>query len=303
MPAYHPPKAARNADQLAMDFSSPQRTPSSYRGPVPMPSELAPQLMMDLVPQNMGEGVPPTTRGLCQRFNLALKPEALKDELYIHQAQVYVKVLEHDRHILITGKTGTGKTHLAFAAASQVLAKTENGFYLNPNQSATPELLERAKAMLSTSPESVESVNGVRSPKKRAAIYSEPRVSLICATPKALENDIDSGVLSLEKFKPKFAIIDECHNCVKDAALATLTEKLVKAGVKCIFLSATPVSDDLELANFLRRFQVEEYARGVDNVVALADAADFYGCWIGHIIRAERGLVCARLALSMFSWR
>ncbi len=140
---------------------------------------------------------------------------------------------------LVVLPTGLGKTLIGLMLIKEKM-KQGRCLFLTPTKPLAKQHYESIIKTLELSEKNVSLVSGESTPKKRKEMYS---VDIIVATPQTINNDIETGVLSIgSKESPTFSLIifDECHRTIGDYAYSHIAQKLSNPKTLFVGLTASP---------------------------------------------------------------
>lgn len=143
---------------------------------------------------------------------------------------------------LVAIPTGLGKTFIASAVILNYLRWFPTGkiVFLAPTRPLVAQQVAGVRSNANLSAQEVALATGEQSIPQRQSIYQRARVWFM--TPQALENDINRGIVELDKVV--LVVIDEAHRATGGYAYCNIINALEskQVGYRVLALSATPAS-------------------------------------------------------------
>ncbi|MBY9008115.1 MAG: DEAD/DEAH box helicase family protein [Candidatus Lokiarchaeota archaeon] len=141
----------------------------------------------------------------------------------LYQENIFINCLNHNSLVIIP--TGLGKTIIALMLAVHRLAEFPESkvIFLAPTKPLVNQHCELFLNLTTLESESLKSITGTISPKKRKEIWDNIKISFM--TPQVLQNDIISNNYSLEDVS--LIIFDECHRAIGDYAYCFIAKKYI----------------------------------------------------------------------------
>ena len=162
------------------------------------------------------------------------------DELRIYQFNIVKTALCFNTLVAIP--TGLGKTFIASAVILNYVKWFPGGkiVFLAPTRPLVAQQITGVRRNANLSAQDVALATGEQSIPQRQAIYQRAKVWFM--TPQALENDINRGLIDLDKVV--LLVIDEAHRATGSYAYCNIINALEakQVGYRLLALSATPAS-------------------------------------------------------------
>ncbi|MFH1105725.1 MAG: DEAD/DEAH box helicase family protein, partial [Candidatus Aenigmatarchaeota archaeon] len=161
-----------------------------------------------------------------------LKENSIESRLY--QEQILDTATK--KNLLVVLPTGLGKTALAALVAAHRLEKFPDAqiLFLAPTRPLAAQHKKTFESFFALPAQDFYVLTGVISPEKRKLQYDR---KIIFSTPQVIENDIKSGVLSLNNFS--LVIFDESHRAVGDYAYPFIAKEYQKTAANSLILALT----------------------------------------------------------------
>jgi len=165
-----------------------------------------------------------------------IRPKSLEKRDY--QVNIADTATEHSSLVVLP--TGMGKTVIALVVLGRKL-EDGNILFLAPTKPLAMQHYEFLIENMTIDPENVLLLTGEMSPKKRRLLWAEKQI--IVSTPQVVQNDIISGVKSLDDIS--LIIFDEAHRAVGKYSYVFIAEKYAQQRDNCHILgiTASPGSD------------------------------------------------------------
>lgn len=148
---------------------------------------------------------------------------------------------------LVVLPTGLGKTIVALIVIDHVLASGKKVLFLSPTKPLSEQHQKKMKESLSIPPESIVLITGETPASQRKAEWDKATIAI--ATPQTVQNDIGSGICSLEGYG--LCIFDEAHRTVGKYAYTFVAGECAKRGVITLGLTASPGADRKKIAEIM----------------------------------------------------
>ncbi len=163
-----------------------------------------------------------------------IKPGAMESRLY--QEVLSARALEKGNS-LVVAPTALGKTAVAALVAARLLEKKpeEKVLILAPTKPLTVQHRKSFERFLSVPSWEIALLTGELKPSEREKIFLESRV--VCATPQAIENDLENKRLSLGKVS--LLVFDEAHRAVGDYSYVRIAKKFREENPSGLVLALT----------------------------------------------------------------
>lgn len=161
------------------------------------------------------------------------------------------------RNTLCVLPTGLGKTAIAIMVAANRLASYPDSkvLVLAPTRPLAEQHLNSFSKAMNLVGEQLLLVTGNVEPEKRAKLYKFANV--ICATPQTVENDVESGRLSLADVS--LLVVDEVHRAVKKYAYPWVAKVYLQKAQhpRILGLTASPGSDETVIKDITAHLGIE----------------------------------------------
>lgn len=192
-----------------------------------------------------------------------------------------------ERNTLVVLPTGMGKTIVSVLVAAKRLQQFPDSKVLvtaptRPLNAQHKKSFEEFTHILKSK---IVLITGKTPPAQRERIYADAKV--VVATPQTIENDLESGALSLEDFS--FVTFDESHRAMKDYAYPQIAKKfmLQSRNPLILALTASPGSSESRIREICRNLfikavevrgetdeDVKEYVKPIDRDFVYVDFPD-----------------------------
>jgi len=179
-----------------------------------------------------------------------IRPKSLERRDY----QVNIADTATENSSLVVLPTGMGKTVVALIVLGRKLEEG-NILFLAPTKPLAMQHYEFLVEYMTIDPENVLLLTGEMSPKKRRLLWTEKQV--IVSTPQVVQNDIISGVKSLDDIS--LIIFDEAHRAVGKYSYVFIAEKYAQQREKCHILgiTASPGSESRRIREVCGNLSIE----------------------------------------------
>ncbi len=181
-----------------------------------------------------------------------IKPNVLEKRSY----QVNIARTAREHSTLVVLPTGMGKTVIAVMLIARRI-REGNVLFLAPTKPLALQHYEFLRTNLTIDPDDILLFTGEMSPKKRKALWPEKRI--IVSTPQVVQNDIISGVKSLEDVS--LIIFDEAHRAVGNYSYVFIGEKYAQDNDRGLVLgiTASPGSDTGRIREVCDNLGIERF--------------------------------------------
>lgn len=153
--------------------------------------------------------------------------------------------------------TALGKTIVAVMLAAHKLKENPDSkvLFMSPTKPLTMQHEKSFKKFFNIDETKIVAVTGTKSPAERKKIYLES--SVVTATPQTIENDLLSGILTLNDFA--LVIFDEAHRAVGDYAYVFVNMQLQKQNPSSLVvaLTASPGSEEEKIQDVCKNLTIK----------------------------------------------
>jgi ERCC4-related helicase len=143
------------------------------------------------------------------------------------------------KNTLVILPTALGKTVISLLVCANTLYhhRDKRVLILAPTRPLVMQHMGSFFSIMKILESQVAILTGKITPIERRAVWNNPEIRLVFATPEVVKNDIAENRLSLKDFT--LLIVDEAHRAVKDYAYTSVAKEYVKQSVYPIILALT----------------------------------------------------------------
>lgn len=161
--------------------------------------------------------------------------------------------------------TGLGKTYIAILVSAYRLQEIPSSkiLMIAPTRPLVNQHLQTFRKMMTLEKDDLIALTGKIHPTDRKILYDKGKIFF--ATPQIIKNDVDSGILDLQKFS--LLVVDECHRSVKKYAYTDVADRYysLSASPLVLGLTASPGGIQDKVNEVKKRLRIEEIEIRTEN--------------------------------------